>query len=80
VLTKAGKPLHTSEIAKLIITTSDFKAGAIKEAAQSDKPPIAPMNGEQLMVLLMGHGIGVHRSTLDLFEIDETALVTGEGK
>lgn len=59
----------------LIITTSDFSAGAIKEAAQSDKPPIALMNGEQLVMLLMEHGIGVHRSTPDLFEIDEEFAV-----
>jgi len=64
----------------LIITTSDFSAGAIKEAAQPDKTPIALMNGEQLVMLLMEHGIGVHRSTPDLFEIDEDALLTGEGK
>lgn len=55
----------------LIITTSDFSTGAVKEAAQGDKTPIALMNGEQLVVLLMEHGIGVHRSTPDLFEIDE---------
>ncbi len=42
----------------LIITTSDFSAGAIKEAAQTDKTPIALMNGEQLVMLLMEHGIG----------------------
>jgi len=58
-----------------IITTSDFSAGAIKEAAQSDKTPIALMNGEQLVMLLMEHGIGVHRSTPDLFEIDEEFAV-----
>lgn len=55
----------------LIVTTSDFSTGAIKEAAQPDKTPIALMNGEQLVMLLMEHGIGVHRSTPDLFEIDE---------
>ena len=56
-------------------TTSDFSAGAIKEAAQPDKTPIALMNGEQLVMLLMEHGIGVHRSTPDLFEIDEEFAV-----
>ena len=55
----------------LIITTSDFSSGAVKEAAQADKISIALMNGEQLVTLLMEHGIGVHRSTPDLFEIDE---------
>ncbi len=55
----------------LIITSSDFSPGAIKEAAQPDKTPIALMNGEQLVVLLMEYGIGVHRSSPDLFELDE---------
>lgn len=62
----------------LIITTSNFSPGAVKEAAQSDKTPIALMNGEQLVMLLMEHGIGVHRSTPDLFEIDEEYLAGGE--
>lgn len=64
----------------LIITTSDFSTGAIKEAALPNKSPIGLMNGEHLVMLLMEHGIGVHRSTLDLFEIDEAALVAGEAK
>jgi len=64
----------------LIITTSDFSPGAVKEAAQSDKTPIALMNGEQLVMLLMEHGIGVHRSTPDLFEIDEEFAMGGSVK
>jgi restriction system protein len=36
------------------------------------------MNGEQLVMLLMEHGIGVHRSTPDLFEIDEECAVRAE--
>ena len=62
----------------LIITTSDFSAGAFKEAAQPDRTPIALMNGEQLVLLLMEHDIGVHRSTPDLFEIDERGTVNWE--
>lgn len=58
----------------LIITTSDFSAGAVKEAAQSDKTPIALMNGKQLVLLLMEHGIGVNRLTPNLYEIDENTL------
>ena len=60
----------------LIITTSDFTPGAVKEAAQPDKTPIALMNGEQLVMLLMEHDIGVLRSTPDLFELDEDTLAT----
>jgi restriction system protein len=62
----------------LIITTSDFSAGAIKEAAQKDKTPIALMNGEQLVLLLMEYGIGIRRSTPDLFEIDEESSAGGK--
>lgn len=55
----------------LIVTTSDFSKGAIQEAQQADKTPIALMNGEQLVMLLMEYGIGVRRTTPDLFEIDK---------
>jgi restriction system protein len=55
----------------LIITTSDFSPGAMKEASQPNKTPIALMNGEELILLLMEHGIGVTRSSPDLFEIDD---------
>jgi len=64
----------------LIITTSDFSPGAIKEAAQPDKTPIALMNGEQIVILLMEHSIGVHRSTPDLFEINEEFFAQSESK
>ena len=64
----------------LIITTSDFSVGAIKEASQPDKTPIALMNGEQLVMLMMEHGIHVHRSTPDLFEIDENFSIGGDVK
>ena len=37
---------------------------------------IALINGEQLVMLLMEPCIGVHRSTPDLFEIDEEVLQT----
>lgn len=55
----------------LIITTSGFSPGAKAEAEQANKTPIALMDGEQLAVLLMEYGIGVHLSKPDLFEIDE---------
>ncbi|MCE7910027.1 MAG: restriction endonuclease, partial [Candidatus Omnitrophica bacterium COP1] len=62
----------------LIITTSNFSEGAKMEATQPDKTAIALMDGEQLVKLLMEHGIGVHRSTPDLFEIDEEALASNK--
>jgi len=57
----------------LIITTSDFSPGARKESARPDAIPVALMNGEQLVVLLVGNGIGVERRSHDLIELDEFA-------
>ena len=58
----------------LIITTSDFSTGAIKEANQPDKTPVALMNGEQLVTLLMEYSIGVRRMSHDLFELEELPI------
>lgn len=55
----------------LIITTSGFSPAAKAEAEQANKAPIALMDGEQLVVLLMERGIGAHLLKPDLFEIDE---------
>ena len=55
----------------LIITTSDFSPGARQEAARSNAAPVALMNGEQLVALLVEHNIGVHRTAYDLIELGE---------
>ncbi len=55
----------------LIITTSDFSAGARQEAEQPDKIPIALMNGEQMVNLLIEYDIGVVRTSYDLIELQE---------
>ncbi len=54
----------------LIITTSDFSRGAREEAARSDAVPVALMNGEQLVALLVENEIGVRRRPHDLIELD----------
>lgn len=56
----------------LIITTSDFSAGAKAEAIRGNAVPVALMNGEQLMALLAQFEIGVSRRAHDLLEIHET--------
>ena len=58
----------------LIMTTSDFSAGAIKEANQPDKTPVGLMNGEQLVTLLMEYNIGVRRMSHDLFELEKLPI------
>lgn len=55
----------------LIITTSDFSAGARSEAARPDAGPVALMSGEQLVTLLIEHDIGVRRASYDLIELGE---------
>lgn len=56
----------------LIITTSDFSPGAIKEARRADRVPVALMNGDQLVALLVEYNIGVHRTSYQLIELGET--------
>lgn len=55
----------------LVITTSDFSKGAYKEAARSDAIPVGLMNGERLVLLLVENGIGVSRSSHELFELSD---------
>lgn len=53
----------------LIITTSNFSKGAQTEASRPDTTPVALMNGEQLVVLLTEHELGITRKTEDLLEL-----------
>ena len=55
----------------LIVTTSDFSPGARAEAARPDAVPVALMNGEQLVVILVENGIGVNRRQHELIELEE---------
>jgi len=55
----------------LIITTSDFSPGARREAERTDAVPVALMNGEQLVLLLTEHEVGVTRRSHEMLEIDE---------
>ncbi|MCO6043332.1 HTH domain-containing protein [Aeoliella sp. ICT_H6.2] len=55
----------------LIITTSDFSKGAREEAQRPDAIPVGLMNGQQLVSLLIEHGIGVRRTTHDILALDE---------
>jgi restriction system protein len=55
----------------LIITTSDFSSGAKIEAERSDATPVALMNGEQLVDILIENNIGIRRTEHSLIELDE---------
>ena len=53
----------------LVITTSGFSKGARDEAERLDATPVALMDGEQLVKLLMENDIGVQRTICELFEL-----------
>ena len=61
----------------LIITTSGFSTGATDEAKQLDKAPIALMNGDQLVSLLVEYEIGVQRFSQNPIELKESFEVDG---
>ncbi|AWV90368.1 HTH domain-containing protein [Bradymonas sediminis] len=53
----------------LIITTSDFSAGARAEAERSDAVPVGLMDGQQLVRLLVEYGLGVEKDALNLLRL-----------
>jgi restriction system protein len=55
----------------LIIATSDFSDGAKQEATKAIATPIALVNGEELVSLLIEHNIEVRRTTHDIIELGE---------
>lgn len=54
----------------MIITTSDFSKGAKVEAERSDAVPVALVNGEQLVDLLIEHEVLVKRVAYELINLD----------
>jgi restriction system protein len=57
----------------LIVTTSDFSSGACTEAERPDAIPVALMNGEQLVSLLVENKICVAKKSYELIELGENA-------
>jgi len=54
----------------LIITTSDFTKGAVEEANALNKMPIALINGEKLLTLLIKNEVGVKKEMFPLYSVD----------
>jgi restriction system protein len=65
----------------IIITTSDFSSGARREAEEVGKTRISLVNCEELLDLLILHGIGVTQEQHTLLSLDEEwwGEVAGEG-
>jgi restriction system protein len=53
----------------LIITTSDFSDGAQLETTRSNANPVAMMDGEELVRVLIAHDIGIERTAYDLIDL-----------
>ena len=54
----------------MIIATSGFSKGALEEAERPDAVPVALVNGEQLVDLLIEHQILVQRVPYELISLD----------
>ena len=65
----------------ILIATSNFSSGAQREAQEQGKTPISLVNGDQLLDLLIKHGIGVTQEQRLLLSLDEEwwGEVVGEG-
>jgi len=53
----------------LVITTSDFTKDGLSEASAANKMPVAVVNGEKLLDLLMKYEIGVKTESLPIYSL-----------
>ncbi len=58
----------------LIITTSGFTRGAIKEAEMIERAPVALIDGKMLVEQLAEYEIGIKRQSRPVLQLDETTL------
>lgn len=60
-----------------IITSGEFARGTLEAAFEKGAAPITLINGGRLVELLIEHGIGVRKRTVELWEFDATDLAGG---
>ena len=61
-----------------IVTTSRFAKGTQAAAFATGTAPITLIDGDKLIDLLIEHGIGVHKRTIELLEVDTEAFATDQ--
>lgn len=61
-----------------IVTTSRFSKGTQHAAFATGAAPITLVDGEKLVDLLIEHGIGVRKRTIELLEVDADAIAAIE--
>ena len=59
-----------------IVTTSRFARGTQEAAFATGAAPITLVDGDKLIDLLVEHGIGVRKRTIELLEVDAEAIAT----
>lgn len=57
-----------------IVTTSRFAKGTQEAAFATGAAPITLIDGDKLINLLIEYGIGVHKRTIELLEVDSEAI------
>ena len=63
-----------------IIATSRFSRGTEEAAFGGGAAPITLIDGDKLIDLLIEHGIGVRKRTLDVLAVDPAAFADLEGE
>lgn len=56
----------------LVITTSKFTKDAAKESRAPNKMPVSMIDGDKLLDLLMEHGVGIKKESVELYSLDNT--------
>jgi len=54
----------------LVITTADFTKEGVIEASAANKMPVALVNGDKLLDLLLAHEIGVKKDLMPVYSLD----------
>jgi len=76
---RVGAVYRFNAVRGTIVTTSRFAKGTTQEAAfATGAAPITLIDGDKLVDLLIEHGIGVRKRTVELLELNASALAAGE--
>jgi restriction system protein len=75
-LDKLRGSLHRfSAMRGTIITTGDFASGAKNAAFESNAPPITLIDGDRFISLLIEHGIGIRRESVEVLKFEQTDFI-----
>lgn len=64
----------------LVITTSDFTRDGVAEASAPNKMPVALVNGDKLLDLMIKHGVGVRKQEVPVYSLDAEYFENAESE